>query len=285
MISRRSLPAFLPFILVLLEAQASPVDDAILAAMKLSEVPNYSWTCNIVDDAKSYEIDGKWADGYAWQRQPMPSTINQRMGRDAGYDLEAIFHGTLTYVVRTGQGWRWLDELPKADPFWNQNDNWLYVTTPLVRTPDMPADISDPTFGLPPAIWKPIVHPREDSRVYSNAQFALALPHKELGIVVSSYDAFEVDGDTAMGSLTDLGAQLLLVHEGHEYIQPVVADGRFKLWFAHGLVTKYSIELAGVVIFEKKPIYVRQTATTIVKDIGTTGFYIPPDALQRLAAQ
>jgi hypothetical protein len=265
--------------------QASPIDDAIVAAMKLSEAPNYSWSCAIVDDAKSYDIDGKWADGFAWQRQPMPKTVGERIGRDAGYDLEAIFHGPLEYVVRTGQGWRTLAELPKRDPFCEENNNWIYTSAPLLRTADMPADVNDLSFGLPPAIWVPIVRDRDDTHVYSNAQFALALPHRELAIVVSSYDAFKVDGNTATGSLTDVGAQLLLVHQGHEYIRPVVAGGRFKLWFTNGLVTKYTIDLAGVVVFEEKPIYVRQTATTVVKDVGTTGFYIPPDALHRLAAK
>jgi hypothetical protein len=79
-----------------------------------------------------------------------------------------------------------------------------------------------------------------------------------------------------------LGAQLLLVHDGHEYIKPVVAGGKFKLWLADGIVKKYALELAGVVVVERKPIYVRQSSTTEIKEIGKTSFAVPADAWKRL---
>lgn len=268
---------------------ANTVETAIVAAMKLSDAQNYSWVCSIMDDAQTYEIEGKTQLGaYTWQRQPMPKIVARRLARDADHDLEAIFVAPLEYVIRTPDGWRSLGELPKRHDDWAEESQWYYISAPLVRPPDMPADLNDPSggagFGLPAAICLPVLREQDRDRAYTNAQFALARPHDELAIIVSSHDEFRVHGDTASGSLTDLGARLLLVHDGHEYIRPVIADGRFKLWINGGVVTKYTVELAGIVVLEgeKKPIYVRQQATTYVKDIGTTRLIVPPDAHARL---
>jgi len=261
------------------------LETAIVAAMRLSEVPNYSWDCDVADDAQSYRIEGKTElAGCTWQRQPMPKNIARRLGRGAGHELEAIFSACDRYVIQTESGWRTLDELPKRHDDWN-NDQWLYVVVPAaVRTADMPADGSMDPFGLPPAVYIPVL-PREESddgKVYSNAQFALALPHEELGIIVSSYAEFKVDGASASGTLTDLGAQLLLVHDGHEYIKPVAGGGRFKLWLKGDLVEKYLVELAGIVVVDRKAVYVRQKSVTTVKDVGKTSFVVPADARRRL---
>ena len=262
------------------------LETAIVAAMKLSEVPNYSWTCTVTDDAKTYTIEGKTQNGgYTWQRQPMPKMIARRLGRDAGQDLESIFSSKLRYVIDTGSGWKTLNELPKLHSDWGDED-WYFVTLPLGQTADMAADGSD-SFELPPAIYLPVV-PKDDAdknRVYSNAQFALALPHEELGVIVSSHADFQVKDGVVSGTLTDLGAQLLLVHDGHEYIKPVTAGGRFKLWLKGGLVEKYLVELAGIMVIDRKPVYVRQKSITMVKDIGTTRLEVPADARRRLLSE
>ncbi len=251
--------------------------------MKLSEVRNYSWTCHVVDDAQSYDIVGKTlADGATWQRQPMPKGIARRLGRDAGRELEAIFVAPQRFVVATAEGWRTLDELPKRHRDWQDESEWYYVSLPVVRSPSMPADENDPHgFNLPPVIF-PILRERDPDRAYTNAQFALALPHDQLAIVVSSHDEWRVDGDQVSGSLTDLGARLLLVYDGHEYITPVVADGRFRLVVAGGVVTRFTVELAGIVVVDDRPVVVRQKSTTRISEIGTTQFALPGDARERL---
>lgn len=258
-------------------------ETAIIAAMGLAEAPNYSWTCTVMDDAQIYDIEGKTRDGLTWQRQPMPKTVARRLGREAGQDLESIFSDPLHYVIQTENGWRLLDELPKQHRDWI-DDDWYYIRVGTgFRTPDMPADDSElATYGLPPAIYVPVLREREEGKVYSNAQFALALPHDELAIIVSSHEDFVVAGDVVSGTLTDLGAQLLLVHDGHEYITPVVAGGRFRIWLRGDAVEKYIVELAGIVVVNRKPIYVRQKSTTVLKDIGTTDFVVPADARRRL---
>ncbi len=265
--------------------QAGPVDDAIIAAMSLSENPDYSWRSSVTDDVRTYEIEGKTVPaGWTWQRQPMPDTIARRLGRGASYELEAIFKDTHTYVIRTDDGWRQLEELPKRHPDWHGGVEWIYVTQPLGPTPDMPADAWQyASFGLPQTIAIPVIRQQqEEGRAYSNAQFALALPHRELEVIVSSCSSFESDGTTAHGTLTDFGAQLLLVHEGHEYIQPVTAAGRFTLWIQDGVVARYKIELEGILEVDGKQVFVRQSSNTTVSKLGETSFYIPGDALRRL---
>src|SRR5204862_137473 len=79
-------------------------------------------------------------------------------------------------------------------------------------------------------------------RPYTNVQFAASRPHDELAIIVSSGENLEVAGDTMTGTLSDVGARLLLVHEGQEnQIQPLTAAGTFKLQVANRLVTKYIV--------------------------------------------
>jgi hypothetical protein len=258
------------------------VDTAIVAAMSLAEQPNYSWTSTIVDDAQTYDIEGKTErGGFTWQRQPMPPIIARRLGRRAGHELEAIFSDRFRYVVQTDAGWKLVDELPKRHDDWRGGD-WYVASVPLGRTADMPGDANGTSFGLPPAIYIPVIENDAKGKVFCNAQFALALPQDELSVIVSSHTDLQVEGDVVSGNLTDLGAQLLLVHDGHEYIRPVTAGGRFKLWLKRGTVEKYLIELAGIVVVERKAVYVRQKSTTRIKDVGTTAVQVPPEARRRL---
>ena len=161
------------------------------------------------------------------------------------------------------------------------------LSFPIGRTPDMPADAADiDPLGLPSGIYLPVIRDdqeEDDHRPYSNAQFALALPDQELALIVSCHTTMNVEGDVATGTLSDIGAQLLLVHDGHEYIKPVVAAGRFKLWLHEGAVAKYIIELAGIVLVDRKTVYVRQKASTVLREVGTTTFDLPLNAQRRLA--
>lgn len=272
-------------LLLLTTLRANPVETAIVAAMELSAAENYSWHCTVTDDAGTYEIEGKTEQaGYTWQRQPMPKVVARRLGRAAGYNLESIFLGPNAYVILTENGWRNLGELPKRHPDWMDDNNTVYVTVPLIRSADMPADERemDP-LGLPRHTYIQLPNSgAESDRVYSNAQFALALPHEQLAVIVSSHDELTVNNGIATGTLSDLGARLLLVNDGHEYIRPVTAGGRFKLWLSNDRVEKFMVELAGVVLVDRKAIYVRQDSTTQVSAIGSTRVDVSAEARRRL---
>src|SRR3954462_9711629 len=92
---------------LLVNGYAGPTERAILAAMKLSEEPSYRWTSSISDDARSYDLEGKTdGSGCTWMRLPMIKIFAERLGRQAGPDLEAFFRSSSEYVVRTEDGWK-----------------------------------------------------------------------------------------------------------------------------------------------------------------------------------
>ncbi|MDO8540541.1 MAG: hypothetical protein Q7S40_08920 [Opitutaceae bacterium] len=106
---------------------AGPTEKAIVAAMKLSEKPNYSWTSTVMDDARTYAIEGKTDQrGWTWMRLPMVKSIAQRLGRDAEVEVEAVFKGNEAFVIRTDKGWQTLSELPKKHRDWIDADTvWV----------------------------------------------------------------------------------------------------------------------------------------------------------------
>lgn len=264
-------------------APGNPVDRAVLAAMRVGEQRSYGWHSLVVDDARSYMIEGKTqAGGYTWVRLPMVATVAERLGR-ADQEIEAIFKGCTRAVIRTDHGWRTLGELPKRRRGWNEDGVVLPVSrsSQPLWTRDGPAAV-DP-WGLPPIALAPgASSPPEEGRPYCNAQFGLAHPHDELAIIVSSYATLEVRGEVATGTLSDLGARLLLVRDGQEHIAPLCAAGTFKLFLNNGLVTRYLLRLEGFLAVERKRVHVRQASNTILRDIGVTRFSVPEEAQRKL---
>ena len=126
----------------------------------------------------------------------------------------------------------------------------------------------------------------EPGRAYSNLQLGVSHPHEELGVIVGSHDELKVEGDIVTGSLTDLGAQLLLVRDGQKYIEPVSAAGTFKLWLRDGMVLKYQISLEGTLKVHlqsgRQRVRVHQVTDTLLKDIGSTTFEVPAQAREKL---
>ena len=261
-----------------------PAETAIVAAMKLSEQPNYSWVASVVDDARSYDIVGKTVKGgYTLATMPMIASVRRRLGRSVtDTQIETIFKGNVDCVILTDQGWRKPTELSSP------------------ATPDSESDtgVSPGTQGgarRPPGMGGPGGNRRRGAKnrpgdsepsAYSNLQLALSRPHEELGVIVASNTEWRVEGDTVTGSLTETGAMLLLVRDGQEEISPVRASATFKLWIQNGAVIKYEVKAEGVLSvsgsFGKREIQVHQTTTTVVKDIGTTRFDVPEEARRKL---
>ena len=128
----------------------------------------------------------------------------------------------------------------------------------------------------------------EGPTAYSNLQLAISHPHEDLGVIVSGHTNFKVEGDTATGTLTELAAQLLLVHDGQNEISPVRAEGTFKLWLRGGMVVKYQVQLQGVLSVEsragRREISVQQTTVTQIKNVGATAFDVPDQARSKLGS-
>jgi hypothetical protein len=249
--------------------RSGPTEEAILAAMRLSEKNNYSWTSTVMDDVRVYEIEGKTkvAANWTWLRQPMIESVARRMGSEATYDLEALFRGNTDSVIRTHRGWQTMGELPRWEVVVDSEPlNWSHVDPSLATPP-------------PPAAREP------DRRrtPYSNAQFAVSRPHEELAIIVSSYTDLQVEGDKVTGTLSDLGAKLLLVRDGQEQITPLAAAGKFQLTLKNGMVASYLVQLEGILaVGRKQKIHVHQTANTVIKNVDRTTFEIPEEARKKL---
>ena len=121
---------------------------------------------------------------------------------------------------------------------------------------------------------------------FYTALSGLKASQTELAVIVSSHQEFNVDGDVVTGTLTDLGAQLLLVRDGQEAITPLRAAGTFKLWLRDGSVTKYQVQLEGILHVRlptnSRQVMVHQITTTVLKDVGTTSFEVPAQAREKL---
>ncbi|WP_414661513.1 hypothetical protein [Horticoccus sp. 23ND18S-11] len=263
-------------------ARADPAADAIVAAMRLSEQASYSWVATVVDDARTYDIHGQTdRTGYARVRMPVVNSVRRQLGRSVtDTQVEFIFRGKVACVIETDDGWKRPDELPPAER--TPRPPAVAARTEVTVTANGTALPEVPLPSLPPL-------PGGNSaahRRYSNLQLGVSLPHEELGLIVSSHRDLVADGNTVSGTLTDLGARLLLVREGQDALTPVRATGAFKLWLRDGAVTRYEITLEGTLHVQAsqgvRPMSVRQVTRTVIKDVGTTQVYIPDEARAKL---
>jgi hypothetical protein len=256
---------------------AGPVEAAIIAAMKLSDTPSYVWTTDVEDDARSYTIGGRMYAGYAWVKLPSLEAISARLGRDADADVEAIFKGDTASVIRVGDRWKTIKELP-APPDYDDD----YVV--LVPASNTLVEANQDPFGNPGLVPVLVHGPRRPNsrRGFSNARCAVSPPHEELGIIVSSCVSLHVDDDVATGELADVGARLLLAPGNDQGPTPLAAAGRFKLWLQGGIVLRYELELTGIVQAGRNRLVVHQRSETRVIDVGATQFAVPDEARLKL---
>lgn len=267
--------------------RAGNTERAVLAAMKLAEQPNYSWTSAIHDDARSYELEGKFdRRGLTWMRLPMVKAIAQRLGRDADTQVEAVFKSSDAFVIRTNDGWKQLGELPKRHRDWVEAETVVVMPRHRVGWGGMGGgsilEPNDPFATDPFPVVMHVPPSRDQARPYCNAQFGVSHPHDELAIIVSSFTDLKLEGDVATGTLSDLGAQLLLVRDGQEHIQTGAAAGVFKLFIEDGLVTRYQLRMEGILFVDRKRVTVRQISATSIRQIGTTTVEVAEEARRKL---
>jgi hypothetical protein len=259
---------------------ADPTDRAIIAVMKLSEAPNYSWFSIIDDESSSYEIEGKTiAAGITWVRMPTNNSLGRRLGRETDSQVEALVDRGTTAVVRIGNEWKSLGELSAER---ERDLKRQSRGRTMVR-----GSANAGSFGIPGGrslgAAAPFLEDKRGSTSFTHQQFGVTHPHDELAIIVSSHTTMDVSGDVATGTLSDIGAALLLLHAEQTDVEPITTSGRFKLWFKNGVVNKYQLILDGVVVIgSRKKMNVHVNSTTTVKDIGTTQVNVPDDAREKL---
>jgi hypothetical protein len=262
---------------------AGPVENAIVAAMRLSERANYSWVSTVDDDARTYDISGKTSTaGYSQVRMPVINSVRRRMGRGTtDNQIDLIFRGNVNCVLLTDDGWKTVDELPVAA----DTDSVPAANSSANRGSILGG--AGAITGIAKVMGSgPKVDVEREERGYSNLQLGISLPHEELGVIVTSGTDLRVEGDTLTGTLTELGAQLLLVRDGQSSITPLRGSGSFTLWLRGGIVSRYQVKLEGVLAIKTaagvKQVEVRQSASTILKNVGTTILDVPVEAKQKL---
>lgn len=264
---------------------AGPTETAIMSIMRLSDQKSYSWVATVQDDARTYDIDGKtMRGGFTHVKMPVINTVRRRLGRSVtDTQIEMIFRGNVDCVLNTDDGWKTADELPPPED--EEMDNAPVHAASHTSVPG--TGIIGGGIMKGAVIRRPkLRQPEREERHYSNLQLAISHPHEDLGVIVSSHLDFQVGTDTVSGTLTDLGAQLLLVRDGQKQITPHRAAGTFKIWLREGFVTKYLVKLEGVLTVDtptgRRNVAVSQVTNTVLKDIGTTKFEVPEQARRRL---
>lgn len=248
-------------LLVAGQLRAGPTDSAILAAMKLGDQPNYSWTASVVRDSRSYTIEGKTLVGsYTQVTVPaslaLPASNPSLRGRVSRGSTEsevvAIFKGDEKYVVETSEGWLTPAEfssLPPAPRTGSGRQRGLVSTLPLT--------------------------------------FAISQPHEDIGIIIGSSTDLRVDeGGIVSGRLSDTAARLLLLPPNQEKVSPEQATGSFKFWISNGMLTRYEIQINGIVSIDlggsRRLVRTTQTVTTEIKEVGTTKLTVAPELKAKL---
>jgi len=167
----RLFPTSFAAVFVLACAQAAPSDQAVVAAMKVVESSNYTWTRSVPSEGRALAVqEGKTETrGYSIITfvEPQSSMLRQIARLNDGVAL-AVFKGEDNFVFQTSDGWKTGTELPlgprRRRGGGGGTDYWISVQ----------------------------------------------VPHEELEVIVGSYtEMHEVKGGVA-GTLSEDGARQLL---------------------------------------------------------------------------
>jgi hypothetical protein len=262
-------------------AAGGPAEIAVLAAMNLSERPNYSWITTVQDDATTYSVKGKTnADGYVRVTLPMIEAVSERLGPDADSELEAIFKGRTRCVLHVQNDWKTVKELPS--PVRDRDEIVWLDTMVFDKDPSDDAEEADQA-AIPPMVV--ITSTRDDAkpRPFSNARLAVSPPHEELQLIASEPTNVTADGNIVSGTLSDVVARLLLAPDDDAGPQPLAAGGTFKLWLQGQQVVRYQLHLEGLMQVKKKKILMHQDSDTQLSDVGRTSFELPEQAWRKLS--
>jgi hypothetical protein len=248
---------------------AGPREDLILAAMRLGEAPNYAWLTTVTDDARIYTVEGRTVRGDLTHiLQPLVNQLRRPLGLGSTEtQVEFFFRGNRTCVIATPHGWLTPEEIL------------------ALPDPSPGPGRSQPGAAAAP-LSLPRVPPASAPRPFSNLQLAISHPHEELAMLVAGLEELRLQDGVALGSLAEVTARLLLVHDGQEQVEPVRAAGRFRLWVEHRLVRRYELHLEGILRISaagtSRDVAVRQVSATVVREVGATGFPVPEAVRARL---
>lgn len=283
----RALPVVIALCLCCGPLRAGPVETAIVAAMRLTEAPNYSWRTDVADEVRTHEIAGATERAGDFSRVTMPvaatfSGAPRRGGPGPRANVVSvgtfIFKGSEQALVEVGDGWRDPREEPEMIDRGQGRGSGMGGMGGL---PGMGGMRRRGMGGYPGG-------PVEERRptVPDNLQTTLSRPHEEIALIVAGATDLKVEGEVLSGSLPDLTARLLLVHPGQRDRVARSAGGTFRCWIQGGVLMKYETKLEGILEVDgaagRREVTVRQTATTVLSQVGTTRVEVPPEVRRRL---
>jgi hypothetical protein len=272
--------------------RADQTDSAIVAAMKLSSSPNYSWTTTTDQGSHSTEIQGKTNDsGYSlvtfkgYTSSGSSSGGRSTSGSGSGGETNAVFLGDSKYVVQTDDGWTSPGSLPAVSAP-SGNGSRGTGGGGLSGTGGGMPGLNIGGTGRRGGNRGSRNSGNQDSGtgVSSRLPAGINLPHEELAIIVANYTDLHFDGDVVSGTLTQTGADLLLVPPGSSDTPPEGSSGTFRLWIKDGAVTKYELKFSAKTGPGGRAVKggFSETITVELKDVGSTTFDVPEAAKQRL---
>ena len=237
-----NLPRFvLGLALVAAFGHAAPADQAIVAAMKVVDAPNYTWICSAPSTGRALVVrEGKTEkNGFSIVTFVDPQTpmLRQISRLNDGVVL-AIFRGPEDFVFQTSSGWKTGQELPPLGPR------------------------------------------RRGTTGGADYWIAIQIPHEELEIIIGSFtEIHAVDGGFA-GTLSEAGARQLLGATRAPAVSArgtfnfVVKNGTLLGY----LVDLSGTVLVGEPGQEKESPPQRRLLITEIKDLGRTKVDVPVDA-------
>ena len=167
----RLLPLVLAAALAIPGVHGGPTDQAIVAAMKIVEAPNYTWSCYVPSTGRALVVrEGKTEkNGFSIVTfiDPQTPMLRQISRLNDGVVL-AIFRGSDDFVFQTSNGWQTGRELPPLGPR------------------------------------------RRGANPGSDYWISIQIPHEELEIIIGSYTEMHVSDGLIAGTLSEDGARQLL---------------------------------------------------------------------------
>ncbi len=286
--------------------RADQADDVIVAAMKLSASPNYSWDTTIEEGPRTTAISGQTNEsGFSlitFNRSGTSGSSPAGGRAGSGGDTNTVFLGDSKYVVQTDSGWSSPGSQPadsSSSPSSSSSGNRGGGTGNGGTYGSRGGGNSGLNLGgvnlggggrrggggggSRSSRGK---NASEDSSTSTPARLpsGINLPHEELAIIVANYTDLHFDPEVVGGTLTESGADLLLLPPNSTDTPPAGAAGTFRLWIKDGAVTKYEVHLSAKTAPGGRTVKggFSETITVELKEVGTTKFVVPAAAKQKL---
>jgi hypothetical protein len=233
--------------IVMVAASASALafdakEDVKAAAKKLSDAPSYSWTTTIKNNAEN------------------PGPAGRAMGPIEGKTEK---DGVTWYSMKQGEGT--FEAVMKGEKFaMKVKDNWMGA-----------GDV--PGAGQ---------QGRPDPSMFAARMMKTMKPvSQNVGEAIDKLKELKSEGDGVYsGEFTPEGAKEQLAPPRAGGNAPTLADakGSIKIWVKDGLLVKVESTMQGKMTIGQREIEINRTATTEIKDVGTTKIELPDEAKKKL---